>query len=63
DKDVVKSDVSENLIIQMLREFTPKRKEGKPAPQKQRGSIGVIPAIPIQIVQEPNKDEPYRVPD
>ncbi|MHC4906128.1 MAG: hypothetical protein ACYTEN_09940, partial [Planctomycetota bacterium] len=38
DKDVVKSDVSENLIIQMLREFTPKRKEGKPAPQKQRGS-------------------------
>jgi len=52
DKDVVQRDISSNLIIEMLREYTPQQQEGKPAPQKRRNSMGVIPAIPIQIVLE-----------
>jgi hypothetical protein len=58
DKDAVKSDISDNLVIQMFREYTPPRQEGKPVPKKQRNSMGVIPAIPIQIVQETQQDDP-----
>jgi len=42
--------LADNLIVEAFREFTPKQREGKPAPQKRRYSMGVLPAIPIKIV-------------
>ncbi len=51
DKDVVQSGFADNLIVEVFREVTPKRKDGKPATQKRRYSMGVFPAIPIEIVQ------------
>ncbi len=51
DKDTMQSGFADNLIVEAFREFTPKQQEGKPAPQKRRVSMGVFPAIPIEIVQ------------
>lgn len=51
DKDVVQSGFADNLIVEVFREVTPKQKDGKPAAQKRRYSMGVFPAIPIEIVQ------------
>ena len=56
DKDVIQGDISDNLIIQMFREYMPKQQEGKPPPQKRRDSMGIIPAIPIRIIHEPKQD-------
>jgi hypothetical protein len=51
DEDAFQSGFADNLIVEAFREFTPKQQEGKPAPQKRRYSTGVLPAIPIEIVQ------------
>jgi len=51
DKDAMQSGFADNLIVEAFREFTPKQQKGKPAPQKRRVSMGVFPAIPIEIVQ------------
>jgi hypothetical protein len=51
DKDAMQTGFADNLIVEAFREFTPKQKNGKPAPQKRRISMGVFPAIPIEIVQ------------
>jgi hypothetical protein len=51
DKDTMQSGFVDNLIVEAFREFTPKQKDGKPANQKRRYSMGVLPAIPIEIVQ------------
>jgi len=50
-KDSIQSGFADNLIVEAFREFTPKQKDGKPANQKRRISMGVLPAIPIEIVQ------------
>jgi len=50
DKDAMQSGFADNLIVEAFREFTRKQQEGKPAPQKRRYSMGVFPAIPIEIV-------------
>ncbi|MHC4736446.1 MAG: hypothetical protein ACYTDW_18605 [Planctomycetota bacterium] len=50
-EDSMQSGFADNLIVEAFREFTPKQQEGKPAPQKRRVSMGVFPAIPIEIVQ------------
>lgn len=50
DKDAMQTGFADNLIVEAFREFTPKQQEGKPAPQKRRISMGVFPAIPIEIV-------------
>jgi len=42
--------LADNLIVEVFRETTPKAQEGKPAPKKRRYSMGVLPAIPIEIV-------------
>ena len=64
DKDVMQSGFADNLIIEVFREFTPKQKDGPPkaglikpgvaGPQikKRRYSMGVFPAIPIEIVPQ-----------
>ena len=49
DKDKIKTGLTDNLIIEAFREFTPKQK-GKKKAKKRRVSIGFLPAIPIQIV-------------
>jgi len=51
DKDAMQSGFADNLIIEAFREFTPKQQEGKPALKKRRTSMGIFPAIPIEIVQ------------
>ncbi len=49
-KDSMPTGFSDNLIVEAFREYYPKQKDGKPAKQKQRYSMGVLPAIPIKIV-------------
>ena len=51
DKDAMQSGFADNLIIEAFRNFTPKQKGGKSSNQKRRYSMGVFPAIPIEIVQ------------
>ena len=51
DKDALQSGFADNLIVEAFRKFTPKQKGGKPSNQKRRYSMGVFPAIPIEIVQ------------
>ncbi len=43
--------IADNLIVEAFRESVVKRKDGKPTGQKRRNSMGVFPAIPIEIVQ------------
>jgi hypothetical protein len=50
DKEAAPAPLVDNLIVEAFRETTPKAQEGKPAPQKRRYSMGVLPAIPIEIV-------------
>ncbi|MHC4461564.1 MAG: hypothetical protein ACYS30_09025 [Planctomycetota bacterium] len=52
DKDAMQSGFTDNLIVEAFRMVTPKQQQGKPAPQKRRVSMGVFPAIPIEIVQQ-----------
>ena len=52
DENAMPSGFEDNLIVEAFREYTPKQQEGKPAPQKRRYSMGVLPAIPIEIVQQ-----------
>ncbi len=50
DKEPLTAGFADNLIIEAFREYTPAPKEGQPAPKQRRDSMGVIGAIPIQIV-------------
>jgi hypothetical protein len=49
-KDSVQSGFADNLIVEAVREFRPKNKDGKLLP-KRRASVGFLPAIPIEIVR------------
>lgn len=51
EADVLKNGFADNLIVETIRETTPKQQPGKPAPKKRRYSMGFFPAIPIEIVQ------------
>jgi len=51
DENVIPNGFSDNLIVEAFRESVVKRKDGKPTGQKRRNSMGVFPAIPIEIVQ------------
>jgi hypothetical protein len=42
---------TDNLIVEMSAEVTPKQENGKTNDQKRVISLGVLPAIPIEIVQ------------
>ena len=50
DKDLSRPGMADNLIVEAFRESTPKPQEGKPAPAKRRNLMGILPAIPIEIV-------------
>jgi hypothetical protein len=51
EKDAMQNGFADNLIIEAFRESVVKQKDGKLTNQKRRNSIGVLPAIPIEIVQ------------
>lgn len=50
DKDA--EEIADNLIVEAFREYAVKNKKGKPTGQKRRNLMGVLPAIPIEIVQQ-----------
>jgi hypothetical protein len=52
DEDAVQVGFADNLIVEVFTEFTPRRRDSKQAPQKRRYSVGIFPAIPIEIVQQ-----------
>jgi len=52
DKDAVKVGFADNLIVEAIREYVPKTKDGKPTGRKRRYSAGFLPAIPIEVVQK-----------
>jgi len=51
EKDAMQSGFADNLIVEAFRESVVKQKDGKLTNQKRRNSMGVFPAIPIEIVQ------------
>lgn len=52
EKDAMPKGFSGNLILEAYREYTPKGKNGKPGKTKRKASIGVMPAIPVELVRE-----------
>ncbi|KPK50080.1 MAG: hypothetical protein AMK72_03035 [Planctomycetes bacterium SM23_25] len=52
DGEAVKSGFADNLIVEALREYVPKTKDGKSTGRKRRYSTGFLPAIPVEIVQK-----------
>lgn len=50
DKDSVQAGFADNLIIEAMREYAPKDKDGKPQP-KRRSSMGFLPAMPIEVIE------------
>jgi len=49
-QDVPPEGLEDNLIVEAFTEVAPKPVEGKPVAPKRRVSLGVLPAIPIEIV-------------
>jgi hypothetical protein len=47
--NTVQSGFEDNLLIEAFREYIPKNKEGKSLP-KRRSSMGLLAAIPIEVV-------------
>ena len=51
DKDRLKNGFAGNLIVEAFREAPVTQKDGKPTNQMRRYSIGIFPAIPVQVMQ------------
>ena len=51
DKEMMSDGFEDNLIIEAFTQFNSKQKNAKGQNQKRRVSIGVLPAVPIKIVQ------------
>ncbi|MBN2211463.1 MAG: PPC domain-containing protein [Sedimentisphaerales bacterium] len=49
-KDGAPTILTENLIVRIIREMTPPAREGRSSLPKRKVLVGVLPAIPIQIV-------------
>ena len=54
DKDLIKSDFGDNLIIEAFREYRPKNKDGTHQNKTRRYSMGIFPAIPVRVVAAKN---------
>jgi hypothetical protein len=52
DKRHVQPGFADNLIIEAFREAVVRKKDGTPTNQKRRFSMGLLPAVPIQIVEQ-----------
>jgi hypothetical protein len=48
-KKDIDTDLAGNLIIEMVREYRPKQKDGTLAKTKRRWSMGFLPAIPFEV--------------
>ncbi len=51
DKNMPKSGFAGNVIVEAFRETPVTQKDGKPTNQMRRFSMGILPAIPVQVVQ------------
>jgi len=51
-----------NLILNAFREFTPETKDGEPKAAKQRTPLGMLPAIPFEVVASPPVADTARKP-
>lgn len=51
DADALHVGYADNLIVEAFLEVQPKGKDGKPANKKRRVPLGVLPAIPFEVVQ------------
>ncbi len=51
DKNMPKSGFAGNVIVEAFRETPVTQKDGKPTNQMRRYSMGILPAIPVQVVQ------------
>ena len=51
DGDVVSVGLQDNIIVNIFTEVVPKKEQGKENPKKERVFAGVLPAIPIIIVE------------
>jgi hypothetical protein len=52
EKGTAKTGLGDNLIFEAFREVTPRSQEGEAKKPKRRVSMGVLPAVPIEIVQQ-----------
>jgi len=50
DAEKVKSGQRGNLIFEVFREYTPPASEANPTPQPRRTSLGLLPAVPFEVV-------------
>jgi len=50
DKSAMKNGFAGNLIVEVFRQSVVRGKDGKPTNQKRRYSIGLLPAIPVEVV-------------
>ncbi|MBN2447170.1 MAG: PPC domain-containing protein [Phycisphaerae bacterium] len=52
DHDAIKASLADNLIVEAFMEIARRDRDGKTTGEKQRVSVGVLPAIPIEVVYE-----------
>jgi hypothetical protein len=52
EKDALAKGFEGNLIVEALREYTPKGKKGQPAKAKKKYSVGALPAIPVVVTAQ-----------
>lgn len=53
DAGDVKAGLKGNLIVNAFREFTPETKEGEPKAAARRTPLGMLPAMPFEVVAAP----------
>ena len=51
DEHALQVGFADNLIVEAFMEMAGRQKDGKPLKQNRRISLGVLPAIPFEIVQ------------
>lgn len=52
DENLMASGYADNLIVEAFREFIPRNQRGQKDAKTQRVSVGVFPAIPVEIVKK-----------
>ncbi|HUT90985.1 MAG TPA: PPC domain-containing protein [Thermoguttaceae bacterium] len=55
DAEKVKPGQRGNLIFEVFREYTPAPTEATPKPEPRRTSVGILPAVPFEVVGRPPK--------
>ncbi len=50
DRELAKSGIADNLIVEVFTEWAGNNQEGKPTQEPRKVSLGVLPAIPFEIV-------------